>query len=68
MRTERVALEIPRHVQPVDAAHIFAPAEDLADEALGCRERRAPRAVRGLDGGDHLARVEQLEVERGRDA
>ena len=39
MRGEKIGLGIFRHLQPVEAAHIFAPAEDLADEAFDGIER-----------------------------
>lgn len=38
---EGVFLEIAGHVQPIDAADVFAPADDLADEAFGSFERNA---------------------------
>ena len=31
-----VLLDILRHVRPVEAATVLAPADDLLDEALGC--------------------------------
>jgi hypothetical protein len=37
-----------RHRQPVQAAHVFAPAEDLPDEAFDRGDRRAP-ARYGVD-------------------
>jgi hypothetical protein len=61
---QRVALQVAGHLRPVDAAHVFAPAQDLADEAFHRRQRRMAAAVRGFGRGHHLARVQQLEVER----
>ena len=42
VRIERVALRVAGHLRPVDAAHVLAPAEDLADEAFDAGQRRAP--------------------------
>ena len=44
-RAEGVAPRVVRAPQPVDAAHVFAPAEDLPDEALDGVERRAAGAL-----------------------
>ena len=37
VRVERVEVEEAGHARPVDPAHVFAPAEDLAHEALGAQ-------------------------------
>jgi hypothetical protein len=60
-----VGLGQRRHLPPIDAAHEFAPAENLPDEAFGGSERHAAGFVGGDGGGDYRARVEQLEVQRG---
>ena len=60
---ECIAVGVVRHAGPVDAAHIFAPAQDLADEALHAGQGRAC-VVQGVLGcGNHLAWIEQLEVQ-----
>ena len=59
---QRVALLIFRHLRPVNAAHVFAPAQNLADKAFDRRQRRGACAVGGLGGGHHFARAQQLEV------
>jgi len=47
--TQRVALQVAGHLRPVDAAHVLAPAEDLADETLDTGQR-CPLAVIGRLG------------------
>jgi hypothetical protein len=60
---KEVLLRILRHLQPVDAAHIFAPADDLAHETFDRIERRITRLIR-RDGCIHaLHGTQQLEVE-----
>ena len=56
-----------RHGVPVEPAHIFAPADDLADEALDRIQWRAPLAVFGLGGLAQFERVEQTDVQTGRE-
>ena len=63
---ERVAFEIARHVQPIHTAHVLAPAENLADEALHGSERCPACAVLGLGRSNHRARIQQFEVHCGR--
>jgi hypothetical protein len=61
-----VGLAQARHLLPVDAADEFAPAQHLAHEAFHAGQRqglRSPFAVGGLDGIDHLARVDQVQVQ-----
>ena len=60
---EAVAFEVPGHLHPVDAAHVFAPAKHLPYEALSARDRHRTRAPRGFCGSHHLARREQLAVQ-----
>ena len=67
VRLHRVQVAIPGHMQPVDASDVFAPADDLADEALGAVERHVAGAVGGLRGGDHGAGTQQATIQRGRD-
>ena len=59
-----VALVVAGHVGPVDAAHIFAPTQYLADKALHRRQRRSARVVRGLGALHHLVRAQHFGVER----
>ena len=63
---QRVVLVVTRHLRPVNAAHILAPAQNLPDKALHGAQRCAAAAVGGLGGGHHLARVEHFGVERKR--
>ena len=65
--TERVAVEVVGHELPVDAADVFPPADHLADEPLGGLERRSALPPSPLRAGDHVARIEQLHVERLRE-
>mmetsp|Transcript_50960 Transcript_50960/g.119506 ORF Transcript_50960/g.119506 Transcript_50960/m.119506 type:complete len:550 (-) Transcript_50960:44-1693(-) len=60
---QRIALGIARHAGPVDAADVFTPAQDLADEALDAGQRCQPVPVGGLGRRHHLTRAEQLQVE-----
>ena len=55
-----------RHLVPVEAAHIFAPADDLADEAFDAVERRAALAIGLFGTAAQIERVEQAEVDAGR--
>ena len=64
---EEVAPRIVRHLQPVDAAHEFPPAQDLADEAFDGVQRRATRAILALGAAAGVERIEQTQVDRGRD-
>ena len=56
-----------RHLQPVDAAHVLAPADDLPDEALHRVQRRAAGAVLGLGAAADVERIDEAEVHRRRD-
>ncbi len=62
---ERVVALVLRHFAPVDAAHVLAPAEHLADEALHGVEGRLAALVGLHHLGDGVARVEKMEIERG---
>jgi hypothetical protein len=59
LRFEIIRFRIGRHAQPVEAAHIFAPADDLADEALDGVQGRIRRHRRIAD----LARLKQTAIE-----
>lgn len=63
---ERVLRRIARHKVPVDAADVLSPAEDLADEAFHGIERGAARAPGVFRRPAGLHRVEQADVEAGR--
>ncbi len=65
---EGVRLGVLRHVTPVDATDVFAPAEDLADETFDSGERGLARAVAGFGLGEHFAGVEEFEIEGGGEA
>src|SRR6185312_5628327 len=52
---EEVGLGVCGHARPVHAAHVLAPAEDLADETLDRRQRRATLAPARFGAFDHLA-------------
>ena len=65
-RAEGVDRRVVRHAQPVDAAHEFPPTQDLADKPLRARQRRPAGAVGRLRRRHDLARIEQLEIQRGR--
>ena len=64
---QRVRIRVARHLRPVHPAHVLAPAEDLADVALGRRQRHAACTPRGFHRIHDLARAQQLEVQRRRD-
>ena len=49
---------------PVQMPHVFAPAEDLADEALDCGQRRLVVAVGALGGVDGVEGMQHAEVQR----
>ena len=62
-----VGLAQAGHVEPVDAANELAPSQHLADETLDAGQRQALRAPGRLGGLHHLGRVQQVQVEAGRD-
>ncbi len=62
---ERVELAVARHAQPVEAAHVLPPAQDLPHEALRGVERRAAGAPLRLGRLADLARQEQAAIHRG---
>ena len=61
---EDVALGIAGHTRPVNTAHVFAPAENLADEAFNRRQRRPALPVCLLGPRHHLLRLQHLHIER----
>ena len=63
---KEILFRIAGHLRPVHAAHIFAPAQYLADEAFHRRQRRVAGAVGGLRPADDFARVEHFHVQRER--
>ena len=67
VRVECIAVRIIWHAQPVDAAHIFTPAQDLADESFHGIERRGPLAIGVLRRQANLARRQQAAIQIGRD-
>ena len=64
LRFQRVLVPVVRHARPVEAAHILAPAEDLANEAFDGGNGGMAIAPGGFGVGAGAHRVEQLEVER----
>ena len=65
-RLQGVAADIVRSFAPIDAAHIFAPADDLADEAFGRVQRRPAGAPGRFDTMTDGKRVEQADIDVGR--
>lgn len=55
---EPVLIGIAGHEMPIYAAHIFAPSEDLANEAFGGVDGYASRAASLVDAGANPARIE----------
>jgi hypothetical protein len=58
---QRIGLDVAGHALPVNAAHIFAPADDLTDEAFGGVERHTPGFIFGFC---RLCRFERIEEAR----
>ena len=58
-----IALRIVRHLGPVDAAHIFAPPEDLPDETLDRIERREPLEPCDFCATDDIDRQKQTGID-----
>ena len=58
-----VLLRVARHLQPVDAADIFAPPQDLADEAFHRGQRGAAGAILGFRRAAHRQGGEQAAIE-----
>ena len=67
---EKIQGRVLRHLRPVDATHVFAPSENLANEAFDLFDARmlrsrAPLAFHHLND---LARAEDLDVHREAEA
>ncbi len=56
------------HARPVDAAHIFAPAEYLTNEPLRRVDRHLAAPPGGVHGAADLLRAQEPDIERGRQA
>ena len=65
-RVQVVQLRIVRHLQPVDATHIFPPADDLADEPLGGVQRHVAIPPGPFHALTEIQRIEQPDVDAGR--
>jgi len=64
LRGQRIVVGVFRHLGPVDAAHEFAPAQDLPNKALDRRQGRIPCPVSVLSRLHDLPGAQQLEVHR----
>ena len=58
-----IAVDIIRPLAPIDAAHIFAPADDLTDKAFRRVEGGAALTIFGLDRAAHFERIEEAAIE-----
>ncbi len=58
-----VTFSVVRHQQPVHASHIFAPTEDLANEALRGRQAAVAGAPRLLHIATQLQRLQQADIQ-----
>ena len=58
---------VARHLAPVDAVDVLAPAEDLPNEALNRGQRCSAGTVGSLGRGNAFAWLEQTDVEQGRE-
>ena len=65
---ESIEVEISGHLVPVDATDVFAPAEDLTDEALDTGQGGATFFPGVFGGSDDEARVQEFEVHGGAQA
>ena len=63
MRFQIVHGGIVRHLQPVDAVHEFAPAQNLANEALDRVQRRMAGVPGGFGGSHRLAGKQQPGIQ-----
>ena len=64
---EVIERHVAGHLRPVHATDVFAPSQDLADEALHRRQRRMSRTPCGLGARDHLGRMQHLGVQGERE-
>ena len=62
MCVQRIGLPVARHLQPVDAADILAPADDLPDEPFHRIQRGASLAPLSLRAVAHIQRVQQAAI------
>ncbi|GIW99223.1 MAG: hypothetical protein KatS3mg111_2556 [Pirellulaceae bacterium] len=62
MGLQRILLGVFRHSPPIDATNVFAPAEHLANETFGRRQRGLACMVRSFCCRNHLPRIEQLQI------
>ena len=62
---QSVAGGVVRPFVEIDAADVFAPADDLADEPLGGVDRHVPGSPCVFRGLADLHRIEQADVDRG---
>ena len=66
MRLEGIVGQIVRAEVPVQMPHVLPPPEDLADEALGRRQRRRAVAVGPLGGTHGVQRMQYTQIQRHR--
>ena len=62
-RVKEVARDIIGPLEPIDAADIFAPADDLADEAFGSVDRDPAGPITRLDRAAQSERIEQPGID-----
>ena len=63
VRAKEIHSGVIRHLQPVDAAHKLAPAEDLADKPLDSVQRRMAGVPGRLGGANSLRRQQQAGIQ-----
>jgi hypothetical protein len=61
--SEVIARSVVRHIQPIDAADIFAPSDDLSDETLSGVYRDATAAVCRFDLPADMQWIEKATVD-----
>ena len=64
---ECVSLGIIWPLHKINAPDVFPPANDLTNKPLDGIDRRMTRAPFGLGGTAHLERIQQANIEIGRD-
>ena len=64
MVIEVVLRVVAGHVGPIDAAHVFTPAENLPDEAFRRCQRHAAGFIRCSRLGDDLAWIKHFGIQR----
>ena len=60
---QKIPCLVSRHQKPVDAAHIFAPADDLTDKPFDGIERCAPYKVSALRRAAERQRIEKADID-----